>query len=132
MDPTTLADLLAALHLVQVIFVVGGEVLILAGGLLRWRWVRNLWFRAIHLLVIVGIGVEAVCRVPCPLTVWEHRLRTEGGGGSDPRSFMGRLVHDLLYVDVDPGILRVVHIAFAVLVVLTLIFVPPRLKKGLA
>jgi hypothetical protein len=44
-----LADAVLALHVAFVCFVVIGLLLVLAGGALRWSWVRNPWFRWSHL-----------------------------------------------------------------------------------
>ena len=52
---------------------------ILAGVCLRWSWVRNFWFRAIHLLLIGIVVVESLCSINCPLTDWENRLREASG-----------------------------------------------------
>ena len=40
-----LADGVVALHVSYVAFVVLGQLLILAGVVFRWQWVRNFWFR---------------------------------------------------------------------------------------
>ena len=46
------ADALLVIHILVVIFIVFGLLLIFAGKLLRWQWVRNRWFRLLHLLAI--------------------------------------------------------------------------------
>ena len=48
-----LANAVLIVHVCIVLFIIGGLVLTLIGGLRRWAWVRNFWFRAAHLL---GIG----------------------------------------------------------------------------
>jgi Protein of Unknown function (DUF2784) len=58
--PALLADAVVVLHFAYVSFAVGGEILILAGGLLGWRWVRNLPFRLVHLAAVVLVAVEAL------------------------------------------------------------------------
>jgi hypothetical protein len=51
-----LADAVLVLHAGVVLFVVAGLALTLVGGALRWRWVRNFWFRAAHLAAINDIA----------------------------------------------------------------------------
>lgn len=70
-----LADLVAWVHLAFVAFVVLGLVVILGGAVLRWAWVRNPWFRTIHLGAIGFVALRCWVAVPCPLTVLEARLR---------------------------------------------------------
>ncbi|MHC4513808.1 MAG: DUF2784 domain-containing protein [Planctomycetota bacterium] len=126
MNPALLADLIVAVHLGIVLFVLVGQLLILIGWPLRWRFVRNLWFRLAHLLVILVVAVQAAGGVLCPLTTWELELRHEAGQRGEEGTFVGRLLRDLLYVDVPSETLNIVYIAFAGLVLLSLFLVPPR------
>ncbi len=104
-----IADLVLIIHLAYVLFIVLGLVAILLGVALRWRWVRNFWFRMIHFLMIAGVVVESLLRLDCPLTSWEDKLREKAGEGVQQGSFIaldsrvhvlggaaGRDHHDLL------------------------------------
>ncbi|HEB86193.1 MAG TPA: DUF2784 family protein, partial [Gammaproteobacteria bacterium] len=46
------ADAILLLHVLFVTFVVMGLVLIFAGKVRAWAWVRNPWFRLTHLAAI--------------------------------------------------------------------------------
>ena len=61
-------------HAAFATFVILGLVLILVGGYLSWSWVRNSWFRALHLLSITIIVVQSWLGVVCPLTTLEMWL----------------------------------------------------------
>lgn len=122
-----LADVVVVLHFAYVVFVVGGMTAILAGVVLRWRWVRNFWFRGIHFLMIAVVAGESLCGILCPLTEWEDRLRERAGEPpAEPASFVGRWVHELLFVDLPPTVLSTCYCLFALAVLLTLILAPPR------
>src|SRR5262245_472887 len=97
-----LADLIVAVHSGYVAFVLVGQILIVAGLLRGWGWVRNWWFRVAHLAAIVIVALEAVFDVPCPLTVWEARLREWAGQEASKGTFVGDLLHDLIFVDAPP------------------------------
>jgi len=125
-----LADAIAVLHFLIVAFVVGGMLVILAGVVRRWTWVRNFWFRAIHLAMIAAVVAESLCGIACPLTDWEDRLREAGGASTEPGSFIGRLVHSLLFVDVSPSVLCLSYIIFGVAVLLIFIVAPPRWPRS--
>ena len=73
------ADALLVTHALFVVFVVLGLILIFVGKLLAWRWVRNPWFRVIHLLGIGVVVLQSWCGVICPLTIWEMDLRLKAG-----------------------------------------------------
>ena len=121
-----LADAVVAVHFAYVAIVVGGMAAILAGIVLHWSWVRNFWFRAIHLAMIGVVVVESLCGVVCPLTEWEDALREAGGAPNEPGSFVGRWADALLFVDVPPSVLSVCYAAFGLAVLLAFLFAPPR------
>ena len=76
-----LADLIVVFHATYVSFVVFGLVAILIGSSYGGDWVRNFWFRAIHLAMIGIVVLEALFGITCPLTVWESSAPQEGRAG---------------------------------------------------
>ena len=120
------ADALVCVHMAYVLFVVAGFVAILIGTALRTSWVRSFWFRIIHLAMIAIVAVEAVLGIPCPLTVWEHELRIRAGQPVQEASFIGRLVHDLLFFDAPAWVFTLAYAFFGMLVLSTFLFAPPR------
>ena len=125
-----LADIIVAFHFCYVFFAVGGEILVLLGGLFRWRWVRSMSFRIVHLSAVVLVAVEALAGVPCPLTTWEYQLRAMAGQGSEKQiSFIVRLVRSIIFYDFPSWVFIVAYVCFAVLVGLTFLFVAPRRKR---
>jgi hypothetical protein len=69
------------LHSLFVCFVVLGLILIVAGGLRGWQWVRNPWFRLGHLQAIGIVVLQAWLGIWCPLTLLEMSLREKAGAG---------------------------------------------------
>lgn len=132
LDPALLADTIVVVHLGIVVFVVVGELLVLLGGALRWSWVRGMVFRSVHLAVVLFVALEGAFGVLCPLTRWEHDLRVRAGQTARNGSFVGRLAHDLLFVDVPLPVLNACYVAFGVLVLASLVLVRPRRRHGLA
>ena len=125
-----LADLVVAIHVAYVAFVILGELAIVAGALLRWGWVRNPWFRLTHLAAIALVALEAVFHIACPLTVWEDGLRRQAGQQVADGTFIGRCLHNLLfYNDVPNWVFTAAYIGFALVVAATLILVPPRRRS---
>jgi hypothetical protein len=121
-----LADLLLVLHFCIAGFIVLGLILVWIGALAGWAWVRNRWFRYLHLAAIVFVAAEALLGAACPLTVWEDLLR----GGLRPESFVGRWVQRLLYYSAPEWLFTAAYCAWAAATLLTLRFVPPRRKAG--
>lgn len=125
-----LADLIIAIHVAYVGYVLVGQAIILVGAALRWRWVRNPWFRLTHLAAILIVAFEAIWGITCPLTTWENQLRAAGGGEVAQGTFIGRFLDSVLFYDVAPSILNWAYIGFALLVLGTLILVPPRRRRA--
>lgn len=69
------ANVIVAIHLGYLVFVIAGMLAILLGMALRWQWIRNPWFRLTHMAMILVVALEAVAGITCPLTTWEEALR---------------------------------------------------------
>jgi hypothetical protein len=124
-----LADLLVAIHFAFVAFVVAGQLLIMLGAVCRWRWVRNPWFRVLHLLAIGVVAFEAAMNIECPCTVWERQLRDLAQMPVEQGSFIGRLAHNLLFYDAPEIYFQRGHMVFGALVLLTFVLAPPRWRR---
>ena len=121
-----LADLLLVLHFSIALFIVGGLILVWIGALARWGWIRNPWFRYLHLAAIAFVAAEALLGYACPLTIWEDLLR----GGARPETFVGRWVYRLLYYDAPEWVFTTLYAVWAVATLASLRFVPPRRKAA--
>ena len=122
-----LADAVLLLHFAFVLFVIIGLLLIVAGGLKRWQWVRNGWFRLAHLGAIGVVVAQAWLGRVCPLTTLEMWLRQEAGQAAYEGSFIQHWVGELLYYSAPPWVFVLLYSLFATLVVAAWIVVPPRL-----
>ena len=121
-----LADLVLGIHTGFVVFVVAGLLLILAGGRLRWSWVRNPWFRTGHLFAIGVVVTQAWLGVLCPLTTLEMSLRRRAGDATYGGSFVAHWVEEALYYQAPQWVFTVCYTVFAALVAAEWILVPPR------
>ncbi len=125
-----LADLIVIVHLIYIGFTVGGEALILIGATQKWKWVRSLIFRIIHLAACVLVAVEALVGALCPLTDWEYQLRIMAGQRfENDLTFIARLVHRMIFYDFPSWVFFVCYIAFGGLVIITLFAIPPRRRN---
>ncbi len=120
------ADAIVVAHLAYVSFVIFGLVLILLGRALGWTWVRNSWFRVIHLSMIMIVVVESLYSITCPLTTLEDYLRQQAGQTVQEGSFIGRMAHDLLFVDIPAESFVWIYCLFGLLVLISWVIVPPN------
>jgi len=121
-----LADLVVVIHAAYVAFVVLGELTILAGWLLRWSWVRNFAFRVSHLVLIGVVAAESLIDITCPLTDLEDWLRRLASQPVEKGTFIGRWMHELIFIDAPSWAFTLAYCLFAALVAATLYLIPPR------
>jgi polyferredoxin len=121
-----IADAILVVHFVIAAFIAGGLVAVWVGAALGWRWVRNRWFRYLHLCAIAFVAAEALLGMACPLTVWEDMLR----GGVRAESFIGRWVRRLLFYEAPEWLFAAAYVAWAAATLVTLRLVPPRRRAG--
>lgn len=121
------ADAIVVAHFAYVIFVIVGLFVVLLGGLLGWQWVRNRWFRLVHLSMILVVVLEAWAGITCPLTTWENNLRVLAGDTTYEGAFIANLVHRLLfYENVPKWIFTAAYTTFGSLVAGSFWLVPVR------
>ena len=117
-----MADALLVVHFLIAGFIVAGLLLTWIGFALGWQWIRNPWFRYLHLGAIALVAAEALLGIACPLTVWEDLMR----GGLRPESFVGRWIERLLYYRAPEWVFTTAYVAWTAATLVTLWLVPPR------
>jgi Protein of Unknown function (DUF2784) len=120
-----LADLIVIAHCMIVLFVIAGVPLVYLGAALQWSWIRRPGWRALHLAAIVVIAAESLLGIACPLTVWEDALR----GEHPAAGFIERWFDRLLFYHAPTWMFTVAYVAFAALVLVTWIAVPPKRQE---
>jgi hypothetical protein len=123
------ADAILVLHVLFVLFVTSGLLLIFAGGLAGWSWVRNRVFRIAHLAAIGVVVLQSWGGVICPLTTLEMWLRARAGGATYAGSFIAHWLDTLLYYQAPAWVFAVCYTVFGGLVVASWFWVRPRSKQ---
>lgn len=135
MDRSTIlrvfADVLLMTHVAFVAFVIFGFLLIVCGGIRKWKWIRNPWFRVLHLAAIVTVVVQAWFDVICPLTTWEMSLREQAGDQSHGGTFVAHWLQKLLYYEAPPWVFVVCYTLFGLVVAGTWFWFRPRPFRAL-
>jgi len=121
-----IADGVVAVHFAIVVFIAASLPLVWIGAAFGWNWIRNPWFRYLHLVAIVLVAAEALLGMACPLTVWEDLLR----GGAQPDSFIGGWIRRLLFYEAPGWVFTVAYCAWAAASAVTLALVPPRRRAA--
>ncbi len=121
-----LADLVLVTHVAFVGFVIVGLLLIVCGGVLKWGWVRNPWFRLLHLAAIGLVVGQAWLGLICPLTTLEMWLRWEAGDEAYGGTFIAHWLQKLLFYQAPPWVFVVCYTVFGLVVVGTWFGIRPR------
>ena len=124
-----LAGLVALIHAAFIAFIIIGFALIIAGAAKHWRWTREFWFRALHLLAIGFVCAESLAGYVCPLTLIEDNLRRLGGTIGYPHDFIGYWIDRLIFFDFPPAVFMTAYLLFGTAVILIFVWSPPEMPK---
>ena len=124
-----LADLTVATHFAYVAFVILAVPMILVGRVLRWNWIRNRWFRSLHLAMISIVVFEAWAGITCPLTTLENEFRSAAGDETYSGGFIATWMHDVMFFDAPAWVFIAAYSAFGALVLSTFLLVPPQWRR---
>ena len=123
-----LAGAVLVIHAAYVLFVVGGQALIVTGWIRGWEWTRCRVFRLLHLGAIGLVVLETWLGVDCPLTILENFLRSRAAANTYENSFIVHWLRQIIFYVAPEWIFTLIYTAFMVLVILTWLIYPPQRK----
>ncbi len=123
-----LANVVLSLHVLIVLFVIGGLLLVVLGNLRSWRWVNALWFRLLHLATILIVVAETWLGIVCPLTTLEMWLREQAGTTSYSGGFIEYWLQSILFWDAPAWVFITAYSIFGLAVAATWWYFPPKPK----
>lgn len=129
-DPALLADILLITHAMIILAVILPVPLIILGGILKWQWVHNNWFRHGHLAVIAFVVANTLLGNLCPLTIWENNYRIQSGRMIYDSGFIAYWFGKLVYPDLPPHIFPWLYMIFGGLIAILYFAIPPNLMKN--
>ena len=118
------------LHFGIVLFIVGGLVFILVGGLRGWPLIRKRWFRILHLLAIIIVATQASLGELCPLTTLEMWLRASAQEVTYSGSFIEHWLQRVLYYQAPSWVFTLVYSVFGLAVLLAWWYFPPSKQSS--
>ena len=125
-----IADAVVVLHAAYVAFVVFGLVAIFIGAALGARWVRNFWFRTIHLASIGLVLAEIMVNVACPLTSLEKALRERAGQPFYAGDFIAYWMHRLIFYDWPSWVFATLYVGVTLVVAAMYLLIPPEPRRS--
>ena len=116
-----LAEGVLALHLCIILFNVFGFIAIPLGAWRQWRFVRGFRWRALHVLVMVVVALQAIAGRACFLTLWQSAL----AGGAIPAPLIMRSVNAVIFWPLPVWIFALIYVVLFLYVLALLWLVPP-------
>ena len=120
------ADAILFTHVLFVVFVIVGLLLIVAGKVYLWSWIRNPWFRLVHLLAIGIVMLQSWVGTICPLTNWEMEFRSKSGDAVYAGSFVSHWLEKILYYRAPAWVFVFCYTVFGLVVLASWFWVRPR------
>lgn len=124
-----LANAVLIVHIGFILFVVVGLLLVVVGGIRKWDWVRNLWFRLLHVSAIAVVAAESWLGVTCPLTKLENQLRQSAGQIVSSDDFIAFWVRRLFFFQFPPWVFTICYSCVFALVLGSWLLVSPRSRS---
>lgn len=126
-----LADIIVITHFLVILFMFLGFFLTLK-SFLNPKFLDRWLFRTLHLFGMVYIGLLAVLRQYCPLTIMENTLRAIYNPElTYPGSFIVYYIEKLVYPDINPVMIIIPTATLAVFTLVVFIIRPPKRIKRL-
>lgn len=129
MEYGLLASIVMYLHFLWILLVILPVPVIIVGGLYGWRFVRNPWFRIIHMCMMGLVLLFALIQIECPLTSLEKYLQRNARLSSYEGGFIHQWVKKLLFYDFSLEFFLLMYLLFFLVILALLFMVKPDWRK---
>ncbi len=126
---TTLALAVLAVHVAVIAFNVFGLVAIPLGGWLGWRFVRILWWRALHLALLAAVALQALFGRACFLTLWQAALQQGTGQPATGEPLIARWIDSVIFWNLPIAFFAALYVAVLVYALALWRLVPPARRR---
>ncbi len=127
MDAPLLAGTVLGCHLAVIVFNLFGLIAIPLGAWRGWKFVRVVWWRALHLGVLALVALQALFGRACFLTLWQDTL----AGDATPAPLIERWVNALIFWPLPIGVFAALYAAVFGYTLALWFLVPPGRSRSL-
>ena len=125
-----LAEATLVVHFGIVLFNVFGLVAIPIGAWRGWRFVRVLWWRALHLAILGIVALQAVLQRACFLTLWQSDLLDAAGQQAARTPLLARWIDRLLFWPLPAWVFAALYLAICLYTLALWFLVPPQRRPA--
>jgi len=124
-----IAEAIFWFHVVVIAFAVLGLVAIPLGAWGGWKFVRVLWWRAIHLGLLGIVALQALMGRACFLTIWESEFLRRAGEAASNEPLVQRWVSQAIYWPLPSWFFAILYVAVCAFALLLWWLIPPRFPR---
>ena len=119
------SEIVLLFHFCIFLFILLSFFLIPFGYYQKWKWVKNKYYRLIHLVLMGIIFIETILGFMCPLTILENFLRND----IEVDNNLTQIIHQIMYWNLPNYQFIILYIlSFSYLIFLWFFF-KPNFKK---
>ena len=119
------SEIVLLFHFCIFLFMVLSFFLIPLGYYQKWEWVKNRYYRLIHLILMGIIFIETILGFMCPLTILENFLRNNIGINNK----FTQIIHQIMYWDLSTYQFIILYLLSLLYLIFLWFFFKPDFKK---
>lgn len=120
-----LADAILLGHVVVIAFNVFGLIAIPLGAWRGWRFVRVVWWRALHVALLAVVALQALLDRLCFLTEWQNYFLQQAGETASSAPLIQRWVSSVIFWPLPLWFFTVLYVLIWIYVAALWWLVPP-------
>ena len=119
------SEIVLLFHFCIFLFMIFSFFLIPLGYYLKWEWVKNKYYRLIHLVLMGIIFIETILGFMCPLTILENFLRND----IEINNKITQIIHQIMYWDLPTYQFIIMYSLSLLYLIFLWFFFKPNLRK---
>ena len=119
------SEIVLLFHFCIFLFIILSFFLIPFGYYQKWEWVKNKYYRLIHLILMGIIFIETILGFMCPLTILEKFLRND----IEINNKITQIIHQIMYWDLPTYQFTILYLLSLLYLIILWFFFKPDFKK---
>ena len=120
------SEIVLLVHFCIFLFILLSFFFIPIGYHQKWKWVKNRYYRSIHIILMGIIFIETILGFMCPLTILENFLRND----TKVNNKFTEIIHLIMYWDLPSYQFIILYLLSILYLVFLWFFFKPDLKKN--
>ena len=122
---TALALAVLAAHVAVIAFNIFGLVVVPLGAWRGWEFVRGFAWRAVHLVLLFVVALQALFGRACFLTLWQAALEQDSGQAASREPLIARWVDSVIFWNLPIAFFAALYVAVLIYALALWRWVPP-------